>query len=82
MQTQFGIARGLYHAPALLLLDEATSSLDTATEMSVMQAVKELQGSKTILIVAHRLCTIEQCDQMYRMEKGVLVDTVGTIGAG
>lgn len=79
---RIGIARALYHDPAVLLLDEATSSLDTATEMGVMQAVKALQGSKTILIVAHRLSTVEHCDRLYRMKKGVLVDTVGTIGAG
>ena len=78
---RIGIARALYHDPSVLLLDEATSSLDTATELGVMQAVKALQGSKTILIVAHRLSTVEHCDRLYRMEKGVLVDTVGTIGA-
>lgn len=77
---RIGIARALYHDPAVLLLDEATSSLDTATELGVMQAVKALQGTKTILIVAHRLSTVEHCDRLYRMEKGVLVDTVGTIG--
>jgi len=76
---RIGIARALYHDPALLLLDEATSSLDTATELGVMQAVKALQGSKTILIVAHRLSTVEHCDRLYRMENGVLVDIVGTI---
>ena len=77
---RIGIARALYHDPAVLLLDEATSSLDTATEQGVMQAVKALQGSKTILIVAHRLSTVEHCDRLYCMEKGVLVDAVGTIG--
>jgi ATP-binding cassette, subfamily B, bacterial PglK len=65
----------------VLLLDEATSSLDTETEHGVMQAIKALKGSKTILIVAHRLSTVEHCDRLYRIEKGVLVDTVGTSGA-
>ena len=78
---RIGIARALYHDPSVLLLDEATSSLDTVTELGVMQAVKALQGSKTILIVAHRLSTVEHCDRLYRMGKGVLVDTIGTIGA-
>jgi ABC-type multidrug transport system fused ATPase/permease subunit len=78
---RIGIARALYHDPAVLLLDEATSSLDTSTEVGVMQAVKALQGSKTILIVAHRLSTVKHCDRLYRMENGVLVDTAGTIGA-
>jgi ABC-type multidrug transport system fused ATPase/permease subunit len=78
---RIGIARALYHDPAVLLLDEATSSLDTATELGVMQAVKALQGSKTILIVAHRLSTVAHCDRLYRMEKGALVDAAGIIGA-
>jgi ATP-binding cassette, subfamily B, bacterial PglK len=78
---RIGIARALYHDPAVLLLDEATSSLDTETEHGVMQAVKALKGNKTILIVAHRLSTVDHCDRLYRIEKGVLVDTVGTIGA-
>ena len=77
---RIGIARALYHDPAVLLLDEATSSLDTETEHGVMQAIKALKGSKTILIVAHRSSTVEHCDRLYRIEKGVLVDTVGTIG--
>jgi ABC-type multidrug transport system fused ATPase/permease subunit len=67
---RIGIARALYHDPAVLVLDEATSSLDTATERGVMQAVKALQGSKTILIVAHRLSTVEYCDRLYRLEQG------------
>jgi ABC-type multidrug transport system fused ATPase/permease subunit len=67
---RIGIARALYHDPAVLVLDEATSSLDTATERDVMQAVTALQGSKTILIVAHRLSTVEYCDRLYRLEQG------------
>jgi len=67
---RIGIARALYHDPAVLVLDEATSSLDTATEHDVMQAVHALQGSKTILIVAHRLSTVEHCDRLYRLEQG------------
>ena len=69
---RIGIARALYHDPAVLLLDEATSSLDTVTEHDVMQAVTALHGSKTILIVAHRLSTIEHCDQVYQMKQGEL----------
>jgi len=70
---RIGIARALYHDPTVLVLDEATSALDTATEQGVMQAVMALQGSKTILIVAHRLSTVEHCDRLYRLEKGRLV---------
>lgn len=67
---RIGIARALYHNPAVLVLDEATSALDTATEHDVMQAVIALQGCKTMLIVAHRLSTVEHCDRLYRLEQG------------
>ena len=69
-----GIARALYHDPAVLVLDEATSSLDTTTEREFMQAVMDMHGTKTILIVAHRLSTVEQCDRIYRFEEGRLVE--------
>jgi len=65
---RIGIARALYHNPGVLVLDEATSSLDTPTEHGVMQAVQALQGSKTVIIVAHRLSTVEYCDRLYRIE--------------
>lgn len=67
---RIGIARALYHDPAVLVLDEATSALDTATERGVMEAVAALHGTKTIVIVAHRLSTVEQCDRLYRLEQG------------
>ena len=70
---RIGIARALYHDPAVLVLDEATSALDTDTELGVMQAVTALQGNKTILIVAHRLSTVEHCDRLYRLEQGMVV---------
>ena len=69
---RIGIARALYHDPAVLVLDEATSALDTATERGVMQAVMALRGSKTVLIVAHRFSTVEQCDRIYRLEQGLV----------
>ncbi len=71
---RIGIARALYHDPAVLVLDEASSALDTATEHDLMQAVRALQGSKTILIVAHRLSTVAHCDRLYRLEKGQVVE--------
>lgn len=71
---RIGIARALYHDPAVLVLDEATSSLDTATERDVMQAVRALHGRKTILIIAHRLSTVEHCDRLYRLEMGQVVE--------
>jgi len=71
---RIGIARALYHDPKVLVLDEATSSLDTGTEKGVMEAVNALHGNKTILIVAHRLSTLEGCDRLFRMEQGRLVE--------
>lgn len=71
---RIGIARALYHDPPILVLDEATSSLDTETESGVMEAVQALQGKKTLLIVAHRLSTVEHCDWLYRLEQGRVVE--------
>jgi ABC-type multidrug transport system fused ATPase/permease subunit len=71
---RIGIARALYHRPSVLVLDEATSSLDTETEKDVMQAVQALQGDKTVIIVAHRLSTVEYCDRLYRLDAGRIVD--------
>jgi ABC-type multidrug transport system fused ATPase/permease subunit len=67
-----GIARALYHDPAVLIFDEATSSLDTATEAGVLDTVRDLRRSKTIVIVAHRLSTLEHCDRVYHLERGRL----------
>jgi ABC-type bacteriocin/lantibiotic exporter with double-glycine peptidase domain len=71
---RIGIARALYHNPEVLVLDEATSSLDMETEHGVMQAVQALQGEKTVIIVAHRLSTVEYCDRLYRLENARVVD--------
>lgn len=69
---RIGIARALYHDPAVLVLDEATSALDVATERGVMDAVDALHGAKTVLIVAHRFSTVEHCDRIYRLESGAV----------
>ena len=71
---RIGIARALYHNPSVLVLDESTSSLDTPTEHGVMQAVQALQGSKTVLIVAHRLSTVEYCDRLYKIENARITE--------
>jgi ABC-type multidrug transport system fused ATPase/permease subunit len=68
-----GIARALYHNPSVLVLDEATSSLDTITEGDFMEAVCALKGDKTLIIVAHRLSTVEHCDHLFRLEGGKIV---------
>ena len=72
---RIGIARALYNDPSVLVLDEATSALDNETESEVMNAVESLQGSRTILLIAHRFSTIKNCDHIYKMENGkVTVD--------
>lgn len=65
---RIGIARAMYEDPPILVLDEATSSLDNENEKAVMDAVMGFKGNKTMLIVAHRLSTIEHCDIVYRVE--------------
>ncbi len=67
---RIGIARALYHDPRVLVLDEATSALDEATESGVMEAIHALQGTRTIIIVAHRLGTLARCDRLFRIERG------------
>lgn len=64
------IARALYYNPDILVLDEATSALDTETEKAVMDAIDSLQGQKTLIIVAHRLTTIKNCDEIYEIVGG------------
>lgn len=67
---RIGLARALYNNPALLVLDRATSALDSNTENDVMEAVLKLKNSKTIIIVAHRLSTLNNCDRIYKLENG------------
>ena len=69
-----GIARSLYHNPEILVFDEATSALDGITEKSIMEAIAEFAGKKTIILIAHRFTTIQQCDLIYYMERGRVVD--------
>ena len=72
---RIGIARALYHDPEILVFDEATSALDNDTEAAVMDAVNSFHGKKTMIIIAHRLNTIEKCDIIYKVEDGKLVQT-------
>lgn len=70
---RIGIARTLYTDPELLIFDEATSALDNETEAAIMESINALHGKKTLVIIAHRLTTIEECDMVYRVENGDIV---------
>lgn len=67
---RIGIARALYTDPQFLVMDEATSALDNDTEQAIIESINRLSGKKTLLIIAHRLTTIEDCDIVYRIENG------------
>ena len=67
---RIGIARALFDDPEVLILDEATSALDNDTEAAIMESINSLHGKKTLVIIAHRLQTIEKCDMVYRVESG------------
>jgi len=67
---RIGIARALFEDPEVLVLDEATSALDNETEAAIMESINYLHGKKTLIIIAHRLQTIEKCDMVYRVDKG------------
>lgn len=70
---RIGIARALYHEREILVLDEATAALDNETERFVTEAMRALAGTKTLIIIAHRLSTVEHCDRIYLMEKGRVI---------
>ena len=70
---RIGIARALYHNPKVLILDEATSSLDNQTEQLVMEAVNNLSKDILIILIAHRLNTVKNCDNIFFLEKGKLL---------
>jgi ATP-binding cassette, subfamily B, bacterial PglK len=71
---RLGVARAIYHDPKILVLDEATSALDATTEAGVMDAIRAMKGSKTVIIVAHRFSTVEHCDMIYKLQDGYIVN--------
>lgn len=70
-----GIARALYHNPEVLVMDEATSALDNITEKQITAAIDSLKGDRTIIMIAHRLTTVKDCDIIYFMEDGKIVQS-------
>jgi ABC-type bacteriocin/lantibiotic exporter with double-glycine peptidase domain len=71
---RIGIARALYHKPKVLILDEATSALDIQTEKSVMDAINNFEKNITVIVIAHRLNTIKNCNIIFKIENGKLVN--------
>lgn len=71
---RIGIARALYNKADVLIFDEATSALDGITEKIIMDAIHDFTGQKTIIMIAHRLKTVQKCDTIYLMEKGSIID--------
>ncbi len=67
---RIGIARALYHNPSILILDEATSSLDNLTEQEVMNSIQKISKNLTVILIAHRLSTVKNCDTIFLLEKG------------
>lgn len=70
-----GIARALYHDPEVLVMDEATAALDNRTEAEVMKALEHLSEQKTLIIIAHRLSTVRNCDSLYFLKNGEVNDS-------
>lgn len=70
---RIGIARAVYHNPEVLVFDEATSALDSETEAAVVAAIEGLRGQTTMIVIAHRLTTVANCDRVIKLEKGMLV---------
>ena len=71
---RIGIARALYNQASVLVFDEATSALDGITEKIIMEAIEELSGQRTIILIAHRLKTVRNCNTIYMIDKGEIVD--------
>ena len=72
---RIALARAFYHNRSVLVLDESTSSLDYETEREIVNEIQQLKGNKTMIVVAHRLNTLEHCDRIYKIEKGEIISS-------
>ncbi|MBS4197588.1 ATP-binding cassette domain-containing protein [Bacillus sp. FJAT-49870] len=77
---RIGIARALYHNPEIIFMDEATSALDNETEKEIMKSIDSLKGEKTLIIIAHRLSIIENCDIVFKINNGKLLSAEKKLG--
>ena len=68
------LARALYHERSVLVMDESTSALDSETEREIIEQIKRLKRKKTMIIIAHRLTTVQHCDRIYRLDEGEIID--------
>jgi ABC-type bacteriocin/lantibiotic exporter with double-glycine peptidase domain len=67
------LARAFYYEREIIVMDEATSALDNETEREVINSIRQLHGVKTLIVIAHRLTTLQYCDVVYKLEKGAIV---------
>ena len=68
------LARAFYHGRSVVVMDEATSALDNETEKEIVAEIQRLKGQKTMIVIAHRLTTVQHCDRIYRLEQGRIVE--------
>lgn len=68
------LARAFYHQRSVLIMDEATSALDHETENEIVEEIKHFKGKKTMIVIAHRLSTVQHCDRIYKLDKGSIID--------
>jgi len=72
---RIAIARSLYYEPDVLIFDEATSALDRITEKTIMNSIDDFSGKKTLIMISHRLTTVQKCDQIFIIDKGAIIDS-------
>ena len=72
---RIAIARSLYYEPDVLIFDEATSALDRITEKTIMNSIDDFSGKKTLIMISHRLTTVQKCDQIFIIDKGSIIDS-------